>query len=61
MLYAVLSTDTQTLKYHLVTVKPSFSVKTIDCTLYATDRTHRMETGKVRYVKVLSHLQQMKE
>jgi len=32
MLYAVLSTDTQnTLKYHLVTVKPSFAVKMIDC------------------------------
>jgi len=31
MLYAVLSTDTQNiLKYHLVTVKPSFTVKTID-------------------------------
>jgi len=32
MLYAVFSTDTQnTLKYHLVTIKPSFTVKTIDC------------------------------
>jgi len=32
MLYAALSTDTQnTLKYHLVTVKPYFAVKTIDC------------------------------
>jgi len=32
MLFAVLSTDTQnTLKYHLVTVKSSFAVKTIDC------------------------------
>jgi len=32
MLYAVLSTDTQkTLKYHLFTVKSSFTVRTIDC------------------------------
>jgi len=30
MLYAVLSTDIQnTLKYHLVTVKPSFTVEAI--------------------------------
>jgi len=32
MLYAVLSTDTQNrLKYHVFTVKPSFTVKMIDC------------------------------
>jgi len=31
MLYSVLSTDTQNiLKYHLVAVKPSFTVNTID-------------------------------
>jgi len=34
-----LSTDTQnTLKYHLVTVKPSFAVKMIDC-MYQTGPT----------------------
>jgi len=41
MLHAVLSTDTQnTLKYHLVTVKPSFAVKAIDC-LHQTEPTGR--------------------
>jgi len=41
MLYAVLSTDTQnTLKYHLVIVKQSFAVKTMDC-LHQTGPTGR--------------------
>jgi len=41
MLYAVLTTDTQsTLKYHLVTVKPSSSVKTMDC-MHQTEPTRR--------------------
>jgi len=41
MLYAILSTDTQNiLKYHLLTVKPSFAVKTIDC-LHQTRPTGR--------------------
>jgi len=31
MLYAHLSETQSTLKYHLITVKPSFTVKTIDC------------------------------
>jgi len=57
MLYAVLSTDTQnTLKYHLVTVKPSFAVKTFDCLHQTlTDRTYREENGKVRYVTHMLH------
>jgi len=53
MLYAVLSTDTQNiLKYHLVTVKPSFTVKTIDFQ-YQTDLQE--ENGKVRYVTHMLH------
>jgi len=54
MLYAVLSTDTQnTLKYHLVSVKPSFTVK--NDRLYAPDRIYRKEIGKVRYVTNMLH------
>ena len=53
MLSAVLSTDTQnTLKYHLVTVKPSFTVKMIDC-LHETGPTAK--NGKVRYVIHMLH------
>jgi len=52
MLYAVLSADTQnTLKYHLVTVKPSFTVKTIDC----MHQTYRKENGKIRYITHMLH------
>jgi len=41
MLYAVSLTDTKnTLKYHLVTVKPSLAVKKIDC-LHQTGSTGR--------------------
>jgi len=51
MLYTVLLTDTQNmLKYHPVTVKPSFAVKTIDC-LHQTG-----PIGKNRNVRYVSHM-----
>jgi len=56
MLYAALLTDTQnTLKYHLVTVKPypSLSKRSTVCTKQHS--TYRKEIGKVRYVTQMLH------
>ena len=52
ILFCQRTVDAQnTLKDHLVTVKPSFIVKTI----HAPDRTYRKKIGKARHVTYMLH------